>query len=189
MLKVSPCLCALPCCLFSSQPVFNSLLFFVLSVQSMTNMTTLLLLRRRSSVQLPRERCLATSNSSGNLANSTSSTNLSFTSASKQYVSFCVFWFQLTSFFSLTAYFHETRLEYLVWTLLIPFIFCEAAGKEEKSPAQGHGGGSGVPLSDNENSGAETRPQQSKGNGSRLLMALQHLQRMCMARICNYKKK
>lgn len=52
----------------------------------MTNMTTLLLLRRRSSVPLPRSRCLATLNSSGNLANSTSSTNLSFISASKQYV-------------------------------------------------------------------------------------------------------
>lgn len=36
---------------------------------------------------LPRSRCLVTLNSSGNLANSTSFTNLSFISASKQYVS------------------------------------------------------------------------------------------------------
>lgn len=54
--------------------------------QSMTSMTTLLLRRRRSSVPSPRSRCLATLNSSGNLANLTSFTNLSFIGASKQYV-------------------------------------------------------------------------------------------------------
>lgn len=38
------------------------------------------------------------------------------------------------------------------------FNLFEASGKEEESPAQRYGGGSGVPLSDNEDSGAETRP-------------------------------
>lgn len=41
--------------------------------------------------------------------------------------------------------------------------FPAASGKEEESPAQGYGGGSGVPLSDNENCGAETRPRESEG--------------------------
>lgn len=52
----------------------------------MTNMTTLLLLRRRSNVPSPRSRCLEILNSSGNLASLISSMNLSFISASKQYV-------------------------------------------------------------------------------------------------------
>lgn len=41
---------------------------------------------------------------------------------------------------------------YVVIVVLSP-----ASGKEEEGPAQGYGGGSGVPLSDNENGGAETR--------------------------------
>lgn len=40
---------------------------------------------------------------------------------------------------------------------LCSVLSCSASGKEEEGPAQGYGGGSGVPLSDNENGGAETR--------------------------------
>lgn len=45
----------------------------------------------------------------------------------------------------------------MVTPSLLP-VMSKASGKEEESPAQGYGRGSGMPLSDNENSGAETRP-------------------------------
>ncbi len=60
--------------------------FYVFYLQSSTDMTTHSLLMKRSSVPLQRSRCWETSNSLGNLANLTLSTNLSFISASKQYV-------------------------------------------------------------------------------------------------------
>ena len=55
-------------------------------------------------------------------------------------------------------------LESLTWVCLhcLP-LPCAASGKEEESPAQGYGGRSGVPLSDNENRRAETRPCKSQG--------------------------
>lgn len=136
----------------------------------MTNMTTLLLRRRRSSVPLPRSRCLATLNSSGNLANSTSSMNLSFINASRQY-GFFFFFFKLcliilssNSGVLICKINHKIDPLHITWQFYLVSLRSEASGKEEESPAQGYGGGSGMPLSDNENSGAETRPWESKGD-------------------------